>query len=535
MITATESQAFTVQVGTFTDVNPAALPTGFVASINWGDGTSPSSGLIAKQPSGAFTVTGSHTYAEESGTGTPYAITVTVTNVDGTAPTTITGLATATVADAPLHSQGSPINGMEGIGLSPTFSTVATFTDTDPNGTVSDYTAMINWGDGTPSTVGTIMQTGMSPNGSTFQVSAPHSYPEEGTYQTVVTITDVGGSQTAATGNAVIADAPLTASSTQPAVDVTESIPFSGAVGMFTDGNPGGTVSDFTATIDWGDGTPNSAGTISQPGGPGNAFVVSGSHTYGVGIDGTIVHDPILVFVHDVGGSALTIANTANIAYEPLPKVTDLTFNRVGGQIQATFQDFGVPFTGTPLLNQATLADANNYRFTKYNQHGPAAYKITSIIVSPPNASGGSGGDADDQRRQIPARRTLFPGYPIGQPKGPDRNSGHLRQRARRGVLRFLPLGQQRSRRRLHRRTRRGSPHDLRTPDCGRHCIARRPPGQRTVKHDDPDVQPQQGVCGGAHRRHTQAIEHRQELIAARTAHRAGRGEQTLGLGARRR
>jgi hypothetical protein len=192
-----------------------------------------------------------------------------------------------------------------------------------------------------------------------------------------------------AVGNVVIADAPLTASLIQPPVNQTESIPFTAAVGTFVDANPGGTVSDFAASIDWGDGTPNSQGVISQPGGPGTAFVVSGSHTYGqAGAFGSITHDPIFVFVHDVGGSALTIANTANLAFVPFPKVTDVTFNRVDGQIQVTFQEFSAPSTGLVPLNQATLHDANNYFFSKFHQHGPYRYRISAINVGPPAANG---------------------------------------------------------------------------------------------------------------------------------------------------
>ena len=80
--------------------------------------------------------------------------------------------------------------------------------------------------------------------------------------------------------------------------------------------------------------------------------------------------------------------NTANLAYVPFPKVTALAFNRVQGQIQVTFQEFAAPSTGFVPLNQATLRDANNYIFTKFNQHGPDAFKISSITVSPPTAGG---------------------------------------------------------------------------------------------------------------------------------------------------
>jgi hypothetical protein len=127
---------------------------------------------------------------------------------------------------------------------------------------------------------------------------------------------------------AIIADAPLTASPTQPTVNTTEAstfpVPvfapplFNGPVASYTDANPASPIADFAATIDWGDGTDLTAGTISQPGGAGTAFIVSGAHTYADSADttgiGNVGHDPIQVFVTDVAGSKLTIANTANVA-----------------------------------------------------------------------------------------------------------------------------------------------------------------------------------------------------------------------------
>jgi hypothetical protein len=60
----------------------------------------------------------------------------------------------------------------------------------------------------------------------------------------------------------------------------TPTVPFNGAVAIFNDASkdiapPGA----FTASIAWGDGTVT-AGTISQPGGSGTMYIVSGSHTY---------------------------------------------------------------------------------------------------------------------------------------------------------------------------------------------------------------------------------------------------------------
>ena len=60
------------------------------------------------------------------------------------------------------------------------------------------------------------------------------------------------------------------------------------------------------------------AGTVSQPGGVGTAYIVSGTHTYADSGDttgtGNIGTYPIQVFIVDDDGSRLTVDNTANVA-----------------------------------------------------------------------------------------------------------------------------------------------------------------------------------------------------------------------------
>jgi hypothetical protein len=402
-ITATESQPVTATVATFTDANPSAVPSQYAVTITWGDGTT-SSGEIAKQANGTFTVTGTHTYAEESAAGSPYAINVTVANIGGSNPTSTTATGTATVADAPLNSLGSPINGTEGVGLNPATTTIATFTDSDPNGTPTDYTAVINWGDGSSSTTGTIIQTGTSPNGSTFSVNASHVYAEEGSYQTQVTITDVGGSKTVAVGNAVIADALLSAASTQPSVNVTEDTAFTTPVASFTDANPAAPLSDFSAIIHWGDGTPDTAGTISQSGGTGSAFTVTGTHTYAdAGVNGGTGHYPITVNIRDVGGSTLTVSNTANVADVPLvisgflnpasdsgvsnsdaiTNVVQPNFLGTTSEPFATISLYAQPTGGgTPtLIGQGAADGKGSWSITSSKALADGAYTITAIAV----------------------------------------------------------------------------------------------------------------------------------------------------------
>ena len=102
-----------------------------------------------------------------------------------------------------------------------------------------------------------------------------------------------------------------------------QAVPVSGVVASFTDADPGGTVSDYAATIEWGDGT-SSAGTV---GTSGRGFSVSGSHTYQE--DGTY---SVIVHIADVGGSTTSVDSSAHVS-EPtnfLALLVDLFFERFG-------------------------------------------------------------------------------------------------------------------------------------------------------------------------------------------------------------
>jgi hypothetical protein len=104
-----------------------------------------------------------------------------------------TATTSATIADAPLTAQGTNI-----VTLNPFSGTVATFTDADPHGTVSDYTATIAWGDGS-SSAGTV-----TANGSSFAVNGSHSYAVLGPYTITVQISDAGGASASATTSIVL-------------------------------------------------------------------------------------------------------------------------------------------------------------------------------------------------------------------------------------------------------------------------------------------------------------------------------------------
>jgi len=199
-----------------------------------------------------------------------------------------------TISDQAIAATATNFSSTEG---KPFTGTVATFTDTDTNATAADYSATINWGDGSTST-GTV--TG---SGGSFSVSAGHTYSEEGSDQVTVTITDSdnASNSAAAQSTATVADGALAASA---ACSATFSRSFSGMTAMFVDAaSPSGTVSDFSATISWGDGT-SSAGTITVV--SGGTYAVSGSHIYA-----STGMFTIITAIKDVGGKTATASCTA--------------------------------------------------------------------------------------------------------------------------------------------------------------------------------------------------------------------------------
>jgi hypothetical protein len=158
--------------------------------------------------------------------------------------------------------------------------------------------------------------------GGSFDISGSHTYADESRYTITVTITDVDNTSNAATvtDSASVADAALSASGLPVVVSPAT---YAGPVATFTDANTTSTAADFTATIDWGDGSSTSNGTVS---GGGGSYAVSGSHTYGSSgpftIEVHIVDDggstadattPVLIFATAAGGNFVIGGTSAAI------------------------------------------------------------------------------------------------------------------------------------------------------------------------------------------------------------------------------
>jgi hypothetical protein len=253
------------------------------ATVNFDVTSGPNAGAAGTGVTGA---NGQATFSYPGSSPGTDTVTASITNLAGT----IGSNTVQVIWDQAISAHGGySFTGTEPATIS---GTVATFTDPDPSATAGEYTATIDWGDGTAASTGTVS----GPAGGPFTVTGSHTYGDEGSYAITVTIADTDNPANSATVTATadVSDASLSASGITPAPVSGQA--FSGPVATFTDANATTSSSaDFTATIDWGDGTAASPGAIS---GSGGSYTVTGSHTYtGTG------YYTIKVHIVDDGGS----------------------------------------------------------------------------------------------------------------------------------------------------------------------------------------------------------------------------------------
>ncbi|MFL6237688.1 MAG: hypothetical protein ACJ76N_31520 [Thermoanaerobaculia bacterium] len=287
--------SFTTTVANFSDTLTSAVASDFMATIDWGDATT-SAGTVSG--GGSFQVSGTHTYASPGN----YPVVVTLSDdPPGTATAKVTSTAQVT---AGLFVTAGDFSTPEGTAFN---GTVATFADSDLSKTPASFTVTIDWGDGT-SSAGTV-----SGGPGSFTVTGQHTYADEGAFSFTVTVTETGpgGATDSSSATATVTEADaLSGSPVTFAPQAT--LTFSGTVATFTDTNTANVAGDFTATIDWGDGT-TTAGTVS---GGGGTFTVSGTHTYAS--PGSF---PVIVTLTDdpPGTATATVTSTANVAAAPVP------------------------------------------------------------------------------------------------------------------------------------------------------------------------------------------------------------------------
>ena len=211
----------------------------------------------------------------------PFNVDVSV--IDG--PLTVHDLFTWTVNNVAPLVAANDLTLTEGI--SSGLITVATFTDVGGPEPIGNYSAAIDWGDGSSASAGTV-----SLASGTFTVQGSHTYAEESTsehtpggldyYVVKATVVDNNGFSTlssTATSHATVSDPAVTPTGGYTFTAIEGELSALQTVATFTD--PGGPepVGDYSADINWGDGGANSSGTITFNAGTG-IFTVQGSHLY---------------------------------------------------------------------------------------------------------------------------------------------------------------------------------------------------------------------------------------------------------------
>jgi len=143
-----------------------------------------------------------------------------------------------------------------------------------------------------------------------FTVTGGHTYADEGSFPLGVTITDTANSTSLplSSGTVSVADADvLTAHGLTFTANPGQA--FSGTLATFTDSDTSNVAGDFSATINWGDGT-TSAGAITDIAG---AISVSGTHTYA-----TAGRDTVTVSLSDdAPGTTTNAYSVANVGGVP--------------------------------------------------------------------------------------------------------------------------------------------------------------------------------------------------------------------------
>jgi hypothetical protein len=257
-----------VPVATFIDLGGPEEVGDYSAEINWGDGVTSVGTVSFSAAARNFTILGSHTYFE--GGRQPIIV---ILHHDSLSPDPAV-LASANVTVPPVAPTGSyRFTASEN---SPSASQpVATFTDPGGAHALGEYTATIDWGDGNSADAATIT---FNPNTGVFTVSGRHTYAEDGSYPLTVVVDHSLAPSSTAVSTAKVVDPPVLATG-GATLTAQEFRPFGPqTLAVFADPAGNESAGDYSATINWGDGT-SSPGTIAINA-TSTAFSVSGDHTF---------------------------------------------------------------------------------------------------------------------------------------------------------------------------------------------------------------------------------------------------------------
>ncbi len=191
---AVEGASYGAEIGEFSgDGLVFCSASSYSATVTWGDATSASPATVTAASGSAcnfvISVPGNQarTFAEE--TASDAANRSYMLHVNGPLLDQASDTGSATVDDAPVAA--GPARSLRGVEGEAITGTVATFGDANPGATVADFTATVDWGDGSTPTAATVAAAGTQ-----FDVSASHRFAAPARYAASVTIVDAGASKT---------------------------------------------------------------------------------------------------------------------------------------------------------------------------------------------------------------------------------------------------------------------------------------------------------------------------------------------------
>jgi hypothetical protein len=203
---------------------------------------------------------------------------------------------------------------------------------TDPGRDI--ISATINWGDGT-STAGAVTLTNTNPIPTTGTISGSHTFAyRPAPYQVSVTITDVSGLSATRTFEVTVLDPVLSSVVAGPDQTIDEGDEVVLTAARFIDP---AAPSNYSVSVDWGDGTVNNSPVVSPPSNPLDAGRVFDGHYYGQ--DGVYV---VKMTVTKVG-------------QDPIESTFNVIVNNVIPRVDAGEDVAAGP--GVPVLVNATFSD----------------------------------------------------------------------------------------------------------------------------------------------------------------------------------
>ncbi len=147
----------------------------------------------------------------------------------------------------------------------------------------------------------------------------------------------------------------------------TTAVSFTTPVATFTDSNTSAPAGSFSATVNWGDGTAPTPGSVS---GSGGSFSVSGTHTYAA-------HGSynVGVSITSGGGGTASVADSVVVA----DAVTTCSGSGCSGSVTTTQQTVGLNSASTSgtILTTVDPADQNAYSCGDPFRHAPLVTTVT--------------------------------------------------------------------------------------------------------------------------------------------------------------